>query len=510
MGVVRSQSLTPNELISLQNNSSNPTLIEVQKQKDNISIDVMDKRFGAIGDGVTDDTNAINEASLFCYNNGYTLTAKGTFKISNTVTFKCNVNMPKATFNYTGNGIAVIVGDTLARTSDMQMILPFIKQLAKSWGNDIGLKLINVYSSRITIPYVGSFGTGVLVTSYGANGNVYNTYTIGHLQDNKVNLFLQNGDVNAWVNENLFLGGRFSHLSTSGNTVSGASHIMLRGATGSTYQPNNNTFLKPSIEGDCSDYTLDIHGVYNTFIQARFEGELTKKVIFRSIDSTNSRHNMLIGGYQLELINVTQETNSQWNNVISPYKSVLSGGQPTGMQVMKNTGSSSYPVIRVLDTTQDPYDTSSTNYTAQYSSGKIEGKRATDSYNRIEINYALAQILSGDGTATPSASLKYSSSGWQIDGGLFLNANAWNNNLLRFASNRMWIDSFGKVRTKSTAPTSDTDGTPLNSGLSGTTAQRPTTGLYVGMPYFDTTLGKPIWCKSTGTIVWVDSTGTTV
>ena len=39
---------------------------------------------------------------------------------------------------------------------------------------------------------------------------------------------------------------------------------------------------------------------------------------------------------------------------------------------------------------------------------------------------------------------------------------------------------------------------------SGTTANRPTVGLYTGRPYFDTTLGKPIWYKTAG---WVDATG---
>jgi len=38
----------------------------------------------------------------------------------------------------------------------------------------------------------------------------------------------------------------------------------------------------------------------------------------------------------------------------------------------------------------------------------------------------------------------------------------------------------------------------------GTTAQRPTKGLYAGRPYFDSTLGKPIFYSGTG---WVDATG---
>jgi hypothetical protein len=42
---------------------------------------------------------------------------------------------------------------------------------------------------------------------------------------------------------------------------------------------------------------------------------------------------------------------------------------------------------------------------------------------------------------------------------------------------------------------------------SGTTAQRPTKGLYVGRPYFDTTLGYSINYNGT---VWVDGAGTPV
>lgn len=41
-------------------------------------------------------------------------------------------------------------------------------------------------------------------------------------------------------------------------------------------------------------------------------------------------------------------------------------------------------------------------------------------------------------------------------------------------------------------------------GQSGTTANRPTDGLWIGRPYFDTDLGTPIWYDGTQ---WVDATG---
>lgn len=45
---------------------------------------------------------------------------------------------------------------------------------------------------------------------------------------------------------------------------------------------------------------------------------------------------------------------------------------------------------------------------------------------------------------------------------------------------------------------------------SGTTANRPTSLLWVGRRYFDITLGKPVWIKSVGPTVWVDGSGAAV
>lgn len=45
---------------------------------------------------------------------------------------------------------------------------------------------------------------------------------------------------------------------------------------------------------------------------------------------------------------------------------------------------------------------------------------------------------------------------------------------------------------------------------SGTTANRPISGLWVGRRYFDTTIGKPVWIKTVGPVVWVDATGAPV
>ncbi|MEK0313742.1 glycosyl hydrolase family 28-related protein [Cohnella sp. 56] len=78
-----------------------------------------------------------------------------------------------------------------------------------------------------------------------------------------------------------------------------------------------------------------------------------------------------------------------------------------------------------------------------------------------------------------------------------------------------WLDSNGYLRIKAVTdpvaqkPAGESEGIPVISALTGTTAQRPGAGVrYVGMMYFDTTLGKPIWRSAAAT--WVDATGTTV
>jgi hypothetical protein len=46
---------------------------------------------------------------------------------------------------------------------------------------------------------------------------------------------------------------------------------------------------------------------------------------------------------------------------------------------------------------------------------------------------------------------------------------------------------------------------------SGTTANRPTSGLWIGRTYFDTTLNKPIWVKAVSpAVVWIDASGVVV
>lgn len=67
----------------------------------------------------------------------------------------------------------------------------------------------------------------------------------------------------------------------------------------------------------------------------------------------------------------------------------------------------------------------------------------------------------------------------------------------RFTS--QWVNFFARVQAV------------CNAGQqSGATADRPTTGLWIGRRYYDETLSKPVYVRSVRPTVWKDSQGTTV
>ncbi|MFB5674576.1 glycosyl hydrolase family 28-related protein [Paenibacillus terreus] len=97
------------------------------------------------------------------------------------------------------------------------------------------------------------------------------------------------------------------------------------------------------------------------------------------------------------------------------------------------------------------------------------------------------------------------------DGASGSNAGSWDFGFVRIRNNTLFIDTDGNPRIKILGtPSSPTDGSLLIRARNGATAQRPSlTNLSAGYQYFDTTLNKPIWVNKDVT-GWVDATGTSV
>lgn len=381
------------------------------------------KQWGCVGDGtITDDSTKINDYLTYMAAAGYKATGVGTYRIDSKITIKGNADFSEMNLNvYNSPSIAVEVstGNAANPTTpivNMIVVLPKtiinVDKVGVGWGSTVGVRVVNSYSSIVTTGRIEGFGTGLLVASYGSNGNVYNTYNIGWLENNKINLALTPVDSSSWVNENLFIGGRFSHESAEGSNVAGVRHIYL---SKSTNIVNNNVFLKPSIEGDVPEYHIECGGSYNQFNQARWEAA-TPKILYTGDNINQGARNIIDGGYNAQNIvyayTGTTGTNNKSSGAGFAYETM---NQPYGIS---NKASSSNDVFRFYEAGTLPETAAASEWSVGIGSTYVQGKRKADTYNRMRLEFQNGRIYFDNGTtASPT---KYISA-YGADGFAFVN-----------------------------------------------------------------------------------------
>lgn len=454
-------------------------------------------KFGVVADGVADDTSALNAAAAAAASQGARLYARGTIRTTGTVTLACDADLSDATISYEGTGLAVQVGASVGvaptGTHRLTVRLPRVVHAAKptaGWtAGSVGVRLLNLNSSQVTVPHVQHFETGL--QAYGqAYGTCYNNVHLGHLDFNKHNLALA-GDATGWCNQNTFYGGRYSHSSAEGYGLAGTRHIILKHLPLS--QVNNNTFINPSLESpNVVDIVVEIEsGQYNVWLNPRWEqmGPDPKISIGTVALASN---NTFWGGYASSTIAVTWGAFAGTGNAIyatTQTQRILSG---TRGDVVENA-SASNPVLTVMApggivANADP----ATAYAFRLTSQLLRMKLSTDANDRIRLNATDGRIYLGPGATAPAAFLLGGSTSIIIGGG---GLNFLTDNTLDIGS------------TSSLRPRYVRCGTAVVTGAAAT-GSRPAAGTAgAGAMIFDTTLGKPIW--STGS-AWVDATGATV
>lgn len=285
----------------------------------------------AYGDMI-DSTAGINAAAVTARTERRVLRLTGTYRIDSTVALIGDFNLYGATFICDDDDLtAVRVGITTngANRTDLYGLLPHIINNAQVVGSgwsghtSVGVEIANLMTSHIKFGRVAGFAEGVKVTAYGA-GCAFNVFTFGWLDNNERNLFVGQDDTSAYVTQNLFMGGRFSHRSAEGTNVSGVRQILIQHPSGGVHC-DSNIFLGISLEGDVPEYHVRCFGRANHWIACRWEANPPKIYWRQNSSSDYARDNRVWRGIRSDEIIVTADANVRRNKV-DDEKDILFGG----------------------------------------------------------------------------------------------------------------------------------------------------------------------------------------
>lgn len=350
--------------------------------------------------GVADATDSINNLTV-----AGRLVGGGTYLISDKVVIKGNADLGRATFNVDGAptiAVEVSTGDAADPTTELigvDIVLPKIINLDEpttGWvGQGTGVRVVNLINSFVKIPRIRGFDVGLFLTGNNTNGTAQNEFYIGHLDNNKVNLKIEQLDTTGWVNENNFYGGEYSHDSAEGTDVSGTRHIQILLYSGNTNEPNNNVFHKPSLEGNVSEYHFECQGVDNLILSGRWEASTPKvHYINTSTAGTQGSNNIIMYGYFAFNIVTTQDSGCLHNHIYD--RDYLKAEQSFHLS---NVSSSTTPVIYVFEAGTSPLTaTPADDYSGAMSSQALRGKRKADTLDRVKVDFVNGRLYLSNGS----------------------------------------------------------------------------------------------------------------
>lgn len=344
------------------------------------------KQAGVDPTGVAECATAIQTALDGFVALGLRAYAKGTFKISSTVTIKDHADFSDAIFNYDGTGTAVQLGQA-TQTRRKRVVLPQVVYTPKGavgWtAGTVGVRVVNMDASQISVPHITNFEKGLVV--YGQSASAcYSTYHMGGLNNNKVNLSLE-ADADGYVNQNTFIGGQYSHNSGEGTQVVGCKHIYLSDIL--TSRPNANVWVGASLESpNVVEYAVDVEsGQYNRWLNCRFE-DTSGSPRFRW--GPKAVQNEVSGGYLADAIVFTKASGASRNSLLTADRFEMGGATTPTWRVANESSSGSLALgvygAGVFSTAYTPAN----DWTIGIASTFIKVKNKTDSFERVRIDQA--------------------------------------------------------------------------------------------------------------------------
>lgn len=286
--------------------------------------------YGAVGDGVTDDTAAIQAAfdaaddGQAAGNNVTVIAPFGDYLVSEPLTVSSQLDMGQATFRYTGTGTALTVGVLTSTTARKTYVLPrlvcAVNSDNKAWSAEPiqGARLLNMNGCEVHSKFIQHFDEGLILEG-NVTGFVHTEVHPGTLWANRKQIVLRPNN-GGWVNSNNIIGGRAQinnrpDVSANGwgildDAEAGAIILESAGSGG----PNNNNFYGTSVEGRNADlYRVRVGGRYNQFHNVRWEAPVEPMRILYHQSAVN---NIIVGGYSVHALEETFENGSSGNRII--------------------------------------------------------------------------------------------------------------------------------------------------------------------------------------------------
>jgi len=398
------------------------------------SVSVTD--FGAVGDGVTDDSSSIQAAIDYAETiNAIVYLPPGNYYIATGLTIDGGASIEGCPSGLDSSRIlvdaSVLHGVTVGSGSLFTGALRdfTVHRTAYSGGTEnTGFRFVDVAGCQ--------FET---IRSYNSKYNFYMNPADGNrvAYCTWINILASGGLYNisgaisgsGYFNENVFLGGR---LVTTSDTDT---NIYI------DFNCNHNRFIGVSCEG-AGTQAIYINGTTTgglhscSFDNCRTEGTWSADDI---VIGANTQRNLVIGYNLYTTVTDTGLSNSYILSTGSTIKNAGNGN--TALTVERNALPSGTPALEV----NDLYSSSGDSYGILIKSGRdtsggyiMRAIRASDSLERFSID-SNGRLYTGINVETGES--------------------AWNFDPLKLGAYVLWVDATGDLRIKNGSPTSDTDGT---------------------------------------------------
>ena len=237
------------------------------------------KTYGAAGDQLTDDTEAIRNAYAAAAENGGAIYfPAGEYLTTETLEFDKVVDVLMEGEIYSPEAETVVrVGSETEQLSSMRQVWR-VKGLNALNTGSVGIEFVNLNNCLIRIDNANYFEKGIILVGDG-RGFQNNIISLGGFTNTVYGVTMTNRN-SGWCNDNLLIGGRFTKFSSV--TVPSTAFRLTSEAT---YYNNNNVFIKPNCEKCDVGFAFE-YARFNKVYNARTE--LTAAVATYANDSQNN------------------------------------------------------------------------------------------------------------------------------------------------------------------------------------------------------------------------------